>query len=68
MQHNISHVQVDKVVTLRDRKDGITTKHLVKGLVRRNQARWTLYCGALEVPYRSEHYTIERVADDWSDD
>jgi hypothetical protein len=68
MRYTIRDVSVGTIVTLRDRRNGYETKHLVQRVGRRSGGKWVLYVGALNVPYLSEHYSIVRAADDWSDE
>lgn len=61
-------VRSGQIVTLRDKADGITTRHLVQAIsqvVSLTGNEWTMFCGGLGVPYRSADFEFVSVSDTW---
>jgi hypothetical protein len=58
-------VRAGQIVTLRNRQDGITTRHYVQAVSQFSNNRWTMFCGGIGVPYRSDDYEFVSVSDTW---
>jgi hypothetical protein len=58
-------VKRDQIVTLRDKTDGIETRHRVQIVSSFPDGEWVLFCGTLGVPYHSSAYEFVSVSDTW---